>query len=738
MVYRAQDLRLGRRVALKVLPPATAQDEEAVERFRREARTASSLNHPNICTIYSFDEHNGQFVLAMELLEGETLDRRLSGRSMPVRDLLDVGDQISDALDAAHGEGILHRDIKPANIFMTRRGPVKVLDFGLAKFAPALRRSDASSDNNQTLAHSEHFTSMAGTTVGTIAYMSPEQARAEELDQRSDLFSFGVVLYEMATGRQSFPGSTTAVIFDGILNRDPPPPSSINPGVPVELDRIISKALEKDRSLRYQTAGDVRSDIRRLKRDSSSMRIAVPVQTQTDEVTAYVAPQPAATQPVPTMHTAQPTMPAMAPARPALAPASPNTTTVQAPATVPAAAGPKKFGQPTVMLVGGLVALVALVAVLAVVGTRWMSSTPAATVTTLPPAATDPTTPTEPAPPPAATTDPGATTPPPTTPPATVAPTDPGTAKPPTGPSGTPPNATGGPSGSVPPATTKRPTPADPKLTPTAPAATPAEPTPEAPPPPPATPAPSPADVEATRRMEIARTKLNSNLQDQAVADLRQIVRDFPQSSTAADASFLAAEVLEKMGRVEDAMAAHLEFGNRFSSDARMASSKLRLADLTLKSRHANKETAALDLYGQIIRDYPKTPSTLQALQSKARIETERRLETKDPVLNGKQVPAALITLRTLTEQFPEVPATMTALNRLGQLYIEEEEWLRAVHALTDLANRFPNNPHDAWFRVGELYERRLNDRERARAAYLQVAPSSQRYRDAQRRAQQK
>jgi serine/threonine protein kinase/TolA-binding protein len=727
VVYRAQDLRLGRRVALKVLPAATASDEEAVERFRREARTASSLNHPNICTIYSFDEHNGQFVLAMELLEGEPLDRRLSGRPMPVRDLLDVGDQVSDALDAAHGEGILHRDIKPANIFMTKRGPVKVLDFGLAKFAPALRRGAGAGDD--TLAHSEHFTSMAGTTVGTIAYMSPEQARAEDLDQRSDLFSFGVVLYEMATGRQSFPGSTTAVIFDGILNREPPPPSSINPAVPVELDRIVSKALEKDRSLRYQTAGDVRSDIRRLKRDSSSMRISVPAQPQTDEMTSYVAPEPAATRPVPTMQTAQPTMAAVPAPLAAHAAASPNTTTVRPPA-VPAGPMPPKASRSNAMIVGGLVAAVLLVAVLAVVGMRFMSPAPAATEATPPPPAADVTTP--PPSTPAESSPETPTAPPPTV---EVPPTEaPGTAKPPTGPT-----AAIAPSGTVPPGTaTKRPTtPTDTKVAPPPPTEAPATP-PPAPAPTPAVPTVSPADAEVARRMDIARTKLNSNLQDQAIADLREIVRDFPQSSMAADASFLAAEVLEKMGRVEDAMAAHLEFANRFSSDSRMAASRLRLADLTLKSRQPNKETAALDLYAKIISDHPKTPSALQALQSKARIETERRLETKDPLLNGKQVPAALITLRTLTEQFPEAPASMTALNRLAQLYQDEEEWLRAVHALTDLANRFPNNPHDAWFRLGEVYERRLNDRERARAAYAQVPQSSSRYRDAQRRAQQK
>ena len=271
VVYRAQDTKLGRQVALKVLPMGQTSSDESIERFRREARTASSLNHPNICTIYGFDEHENQLYLAMELLDGEPLDRRLSGRPMDLRHLLDIASQVADALDAAHAEGILHRDIKPANIFITRRGPVKVLDFGLAKLSPEYRRRagrqfDARGDTSPP----EHFTSAVGTTVGTIAYMSPEQARGDDVDPRTDLFSFGVVLYEMATGRQSFPGHTTAVVFDGILNRDPVPPSAINGQLPAELDRIVSKALEKDRSLRYQTAADMGADLKRLRRDSGS------------------------------------------------------------------------------------------------------------------------------------------------------------------------------------------------------------------------------------------------------------------------------------------------------------------------------------------------------------------------------------------------------------------------------------------------------------------------------------
>ncbi len=288
VVYRAQDTVLGRMVALKVLPATSSSDPEAVNRFRREARTASSLNHPNICTIYGFDDLDGRCYLAMELLEGETLDRRLlKGPLEPVA-LLEVATQVADALDAAHVEGILHRDIKPANIFLTRRGPTKVLDFGLAKLATSHHRRGGG--DQTTTVEPTVFTSVVGTTVGTVAYMSPEQARAEDLDSRTDLFSFGVVLYEMATGRVSFPGNTTAVIFDGILNRDPAPASSYNPTISHELDRIIAKALEKDRALRYQTAADLRADLQRLRRDSSK-RISVPV--------AAAAPPLAASAPTP-------------------------------------------------------------------------------------------------------------------------------------------------------------------------------------------------------------------------------------------------------------------------------------------------------------------------------------------------------------------------------------------------------------------------------------------------------
>ena len=296
VVYEAEDTKLGRRVALKFLPENSHRDPQALERFLREARAASSLNHSGICTIHAIEEHQAKTFIAMELLEGQTLDKLTRQGAIPVARAIEIGIQLADALDAAHKKGIIHRDIKPANIFVTERGPVKILDFGLAK----LTSEHHAYADGETIGDPETLLlTSPGTAVGTIAYMSPEQARGEELDTRSDLFSLGAVLYQIVTGKQPFPGSTSAVVFDNILRNTPLAPVSLNPEVPAELERILNKALEKDRDVRYQVAAELRADLKRLQRELDSGKVTAASSASARAATTQTPPAGASSVPAP-------------------------------------------------------------------------------------------------------------------------------------------------------------------------------------------------------------------------------------------------------------------------------------------------------------------------------------------------------------------------------------------------------------------------------------------------------
>jgi serine/threonine protein kinase/outer membrane protein assembly factor BamD (BamD/ComL family) len=701
VVYRAEDTRLGRALALKFLPADSSRDQLALDRFEREARTASTLNHPGICTIYDIGEFEGHQFIAMEFLEGQPLDRFIGGKPLSIRTLLDLGIQIADALDGAHVHGILHRDIKPANIFITKRGQAKVLDFGLAKLAVGGRGSASAT----TMA--ESLLTTGGLAVGTVAYMSPEQARGEDLDQRSDLFSFGVVLHEMATGRQAFAGNTTAVVFDAILNRMPPPVAALNPEVPADLERIIDKALEKERTMRYQTAADLKADLQRLKRDrDSSGRVSLstpgvpPVQSRADVPAASSAGQQAASG----TSAAPASAPGVQPIVPPVVPSAPP----------PRAAAPVAVRRPGTPLLLGLLALVlaaGAVAAFFMLRTSAPPAEPPAEASVAPALASSsiPSTPSM-----APTVDKPA-------PPALPAPGSASVA-PPAGAPGSNPRPG---SGSREAEAARR------RAAGTRPPGTEVAPPPSAPEPPPPPPAPEVDPV--ARAVEATAPAIAAGQLDQALGELQAALGQKPDSKSAAQANLIIARIYDRQRRLDAAMAAYSTVRTRYPRDPASAEALLRMADLVQQTKQPDRVRVARANLDEVVNDFPTSSAAPRALAARAVIEDRENIRVTDSTL-GRPVPASLVSYRQLVERYPSAAASEGALWRLAQLYDDLKRHDLAAQALVDLGTRFPGTRHDAWWKAGELFDKRLKDKDRARDAYSKVPPSSRRYKDAQKK----
>ncbi len=757
VVYKAEDTRLGRHLALKFLPAEASQDRIALERFQREARAASSFNHPAICTIYDIGEFEGRQFIAMELLDGQPLDQFIAGKPLPINRVIDLGVQIADALDAAHAQGIMHRDIKPANIFITTRGSAKVLDFGLAKLAPTSRDTFGGAGGAAPTVADVLLTT-GGLAIGTVAYMSPEQARGEDLDQRSDLFSFGVVLHEMATGKQAFQGNTTAVVFDAILNRMPPPVASLNPEVPPELERIIDKAIEKDRTLRYQSAADMRSDLQRLKRDRDSGR-GVMASGATNAsgqagTTSGVRPVTGAWPTPPTP--AKPQTPATA--TPAAAGEPPHVTGMSSTAVNPAAAAaaassaakpatPAKPGAKKGSNTGLIAGAVVLLGVLALGGFyAWRqqqaqqavdqaaadaaaaaqanqaaadkavadAAAAAAAATNAATPAVDAPTVTQPSVPDGAA---------PAAPGAPVAPATPGT------PAAAPTAGKAAPAAK--PASKKDAAAAGKKGAAKADAGAPPAPTPAAP-------AVKPAVAEldpVAQAVDTAGTQLKDGQYDQAVSTLQGALAQKPDSRSAVDAYLMIATAYEKQRRVESAITAFTEVKNRYPTNPASAEALVHLATLVQQTKDPNRNKTAVDYLTQVAVNFANTAFGPQALTQRANIEERENMKVTDPTL-GKTVPAALVSYRQLVERYPTAASSEAGYWKLATFYEDQKRYDLAADALSQLGTRFPSTRYDAWWEAGEMYDKKVKDKAKAAEAYGKVPSSSKHYKDAQKKAQ--
>jgi len=667
-VFKAEDISLGRLVALKFLPPAMVGDRHAIERLRREARAASVLNHPGICTIHAIEESDGQQFIAMELLDGQPLSSLIANGPLPIDTLVPLAIQIADALDVAHGHGIVHRDIKPANIFVTKRQQAKILDFGLVKVANGQTSTDSS--HGLTMG-SEALTTTPGMTVGTIAYMSPEQARGETLDARTDLFSFGLVLYEMATGRRAFGGNTTAVVFDAILNRSPQPVTEVNTSMPAEFDRIVGKAVEKDRDLRYQSALDLRTDLQRLKRDAESSA-RVPVASRS--VVAAGALASSASAPV--------VSPVSAASVSAVvdnpsATALPSGMVPQA-VTTSSGAVPAANRMSKALMAGALFSIIALIAMVAYLSGRIQERTTESAQATAP----APPLPTAPAAPASAPSS------------ASTAPATPSTA-------------------------VSRPAPA---------AATPVAPTPSA-----AATEDDRAKtaVAIAAELEDIRGKLAAGQNAPAIAALNLFIERNPAHRLTPDAYMLLGQAYEATNRNDEAVAAYASVAEKFRTSPRAPEALFRQAQRVLKSRQQQKEMIARDLYTTAADTYPKSEWAPRALLARAEIEDRLKERVMDKVV-GASVPFELLTYRSLAEKYPSY--SEDALWKMSEMLEDLDRYPLQAQALTDLIARFPQTKYEAAWKLGEVREKRLKNKAGAAEAYAKVPETSSKYRDAQKK----
>jgi serine/threonine protein kinase/TolA-binding protein len=709
----------------------------AVDRFEREARTASSLNHPNICTIYAIEEYEGQRFLVMELLDGKPLSEVIAGRPMPIDTVIDLGTQIADALDAAHTQGILHRDVKPANIFVTRRGRAKVLDFGLAKLA-VVARDTAANDSNPTLADLKLTTQ--GVALGTVAYMSPEQARGEPLDPRSDIFSLGIVLYEMVTGQQAFPGRTSAVVFDQILNRMPAPASLLEANVPKELERIIMTSLEKDPDDRQQSAAAVAEELEQLRRSRDSGRqaaaaqsapasspsepvagpptpstpvpVSSPAHEDDDDTPTFlgsimeqtgVFPLPPATEPLPV----QP--PAHADVRSGAHADSPQPRAAQA-STAPS---PRRSNRAAAIVLGFVVLLAIVAGGAAIYFRRAAIAEPVATTTP--------------------------TSEPPPQEQALPAPPDPA----PTPDAGAQPSADSSGTG----AASKAASGETPSVSPSTPAGSPrrraartdpaasSDSTPAAPVGAPATNIvpPRPAPDPAVALLTSARTKTAARQYDQALVDLQSIVHDHAASREVPNAFLLIGHIAQQQGRWEDGIEACKQVRSRFPSSASAPEATVLLGQLLERSKRDDRVESARAVLAEVPQRFPDSPWAPRALTAKALLETRERVKETDPVLGS--VPAAFVSNLELATKFPRSPEAELAMWQAGEVLADKKAYARAAQMFLDLAARFPSTRYDAAWRAAEIYDKRLDNDAAAKAAYARVPSSSRNYKEAQKRA---